>query len=268
MNWIYLAKNGHDEYVNMLAMGSGCATTPLESWQYEHSQDPLVLRGIMKHKIIKRCWADGRPFRYMDSGYFGNRPSPANPSGWKMYHRIVLNDLQHNTVVDRPDDRWQALGLQIKPMRNSGSKILIAAPDEKPCAFYGITLNNWLESTMHTLKLHTDRPIEIRQRPASRVDRKTQTDWLHDVHALVTFNSVAATESVLAGVPVFVTAPSNAALPVSDTDLTKIETPFLPSDSQRQAWANHLAYGQFHIKELMNGTAAEILKQTKEITNV
>jgi hypothetical protein len=78
---------------------------------------------------------------------------------------------------------------------------------------------------------------------------------------------VAATESVLNGVPVFVTAPCNAALPVANTDLTQIETPWLPSEDAVQAWANHLAYGQFHIKELMSGEAAHILQQTKELSN-
>ena len=47
MNWIYLAKNGFDEYVNMLALGSGAATTPLESWDYDHSSDPLVLLSLI-----------------------------------------------------------------------------------------------------------------------------------------------------------------------------------------------------------------------------
>jgi hypothetical protein len=44
---------------------------------------------------------------------------------------------------------------------------------------------------------------------------------LDDVHAVVTFNSIAGTEAILAGVPVFALAPSNAARPVSNTDLTK-----------------------------------------------
>ena len=79
---IFLSKNGDDEYIDMYAHGLGLESTPLESWRYEDSTEPLMLRGIMKHKIIKQCWADGRPFRYMDSGYLGNRPSYKNPHGW------------------------------------------------------------------------------------------------------------------------------------------------------------------------------------------
>jgi hypothetical protein len=265
MNWIFLNKNNSDEYIKMFAAGSNTVPTCLETWHYEDSTDPLVLRGIMKHKIIKRCWEDKRNFYYMDTGYLGNRPNPDNPNGWKHWHRVVPNNLQHNAVISRPADRWQRLGTKMRPEQRHSRNILLVAPDEKPCSFYGITLDEWMQTTIDALKQHTDRPIQVRERPASRRDRKTQRaeDWLLDVHAVVTFNSSAATECILAGVPVFVTAPANAARPVSNLDLSKIETPWFPSDDERHAWACHLAYGQFHTTELADGTAAAILKETQ-----
>ena len=265
MNWIFLNKNNSDEYIEMFAAGSNTVPTCLETWHYEDSTDPLVLRGIMKHKIIKRCWEDKRNFYYMDTGYLGNRPNPDNPNGWKHWHRVVPNNLQHNAVISRPADRWQRLGTKMRPEQRHNRNILLVAPDEKPCSFYGITLDEWMQTTIDALKQHTDRPIQVRERPASRRDRKTQRaeDWLLDVHAVVTFNSSAATECILAGVPVFVTAPANAARPVSNLDLSKIETPWFPSDDERHAWACHLAYGQFHTTELADGTAAAILKETQ-----
>jgi hypothetical protein len=85
---------------------------------------------------------------------------------------------------------------------------------------------------------------------------------LADVHAVVTFNSIAATESIMAGVPAFVLAPCNAALPVSNTDLSKIDNPWYPSRDQIEAWACHLAYAQFSNQELADGTALKILQET------
>jgi hypothetical protein len=263
---IFLSKNGDDEYIDMYAHGLGLQSTPLESWRYEDSTAPLMLRGIMKHKIIKQCWADKRSFRYMDSGYLGNRPGYQNPQGWKVWHRIVPNNLQHDQVIKRPSDRWNQLGLEVANRRR-GSTILIVAPDEKPCKFYDIELDTWLAETVATIQQHTDRPIVIRERNRSRMDRKTNRveRALDDVHAVVTFNSIAATEAILAGVPVFALAPSNAARPVSNTDLTKIDNPWFPDQDQIHEWAYHLAYGQFHIDEFKNGRAERILKQTEEI---
>ena len=267
MTWIFLNKNNSDEYIEMFASGSGVVPTCLETWRYEDSTDPLVLRGIMKHKIIKRCWEDNRQFYYMDTGYLGNRPNPSNPNGWKYWHRVVPNNLQHDVVIPRPADRWQRLGIKMRPEQKHSRNILLVAPDEKPCSFYGITLDQWMQTTIETLKQHTDRPILVRERPVSRWDRKTQKaeDWLMDVHAVVTFNSSAATECILAGVPVFVTAPCNAARPVSNLDLSQIEAPWFPTDDERHAWACHLAYGQFHTTELADGTAARILKETEHV---
>jgi len=63
-------------------------------------------------------------------------------------------------------------------------------------------------------------------------------------------------------VPAFVMAPCNAALPVSNTDLSKIDNPWYPSRDQIEAWACHLAYAQFSNQELADGTALKILQET------
>lgn len=269
MRWIYLSKRGQDEYIARLAQGAGQAPVPIETWQYESDPDAgIVLRGIMKHKIMKQCWADGRQFRYVDTGYFGNRPGPGNPGGWKWWHRIVPNDLQHGRIIPRPPDRWQRFGIKIGDWKRSGRSILIAVPDEKACQFYNTTVADWLEATMRQLAGATDRPIVIRQRvadPDSRTrDRTTSfaAALAQDVFAVVTFNSVAATESILAGIPVFVTAPSNAALPVASTDLGRVDAPWYPDLGLVHDWACHLAYGQFHIDEMSDGTAQRILDET------
>ena len=266
MNWTYLSKNGTDEYIEMFARGGRSQPTVLETWNYATDRNPLVLRGIMKHKIIKQCWKDKRLFRYIDGGYFGNQITASNPGGWKHWHRIVPNNLQHTTIIDRPGDRLKKLNVVIHP-RKHGSTIMIVAPDEKPCQFYGIDLDTWLSNTINTIQQHTDRPIVMRERTKSRTERKTNNvvKNLQDVHAVVTFNSIAATEAVLAGVPAFVTAPCNAALPVSNTDLTTIDNPWFPDSDHVHRWASHLAYGQFHITELENGTAHKILDETEEI---
>jgi hypothetical protein len=262
---IFLSKDGQDEYINMFAQGCGSIPTSTYNFVYNVSTEPIVLRGILKHKIMKQCWQDGRDFYYVDTGYFGNERTSSNPNGWKYWHRVVKNDLQHGEIIARPDDRFRKFNKKFTPWKKAGRKILIAAPDEKPCKFYGITKDEWVAKTVATIKQHTDRPIIIRERAPKRIDR-ISTDTLqqaldNDVFALVTFNSVAAVESIFHGIPTFTTAPANAASPVSLQDLSQIENPYYPDKDKLYAWSCHLAYGQFHISELKDGSALTKLKE-------
>jgi hypothetical protein len=201
----------------------------------------------------------------MDTGYFGNEKTDANPNGWKYWHRIVKNDLQHGEIISRPDDRFRHFNKKFHPWKKNGKKILIAKPDEKPMRFYDYDLDTWLEHTISEIKKYTDRPIVVRDRAAKRIDRiatNTLQEALDDdVFALVTFNSVAATEAIFHGIPAFTLAPANAASPVALQDLTKIGTPYYPDKDKLYAWACHLSYGQFHISKLKNGSAMEILEK-------
>lgn len=262
---IFLSKGGEDEYINMFAKGCGVEPTAGENFLYENSNDPIVLRGILKKKIIHQCWKDQRTFYYMDTGYFGNEKNNSNPNGWKYWHRIVKNNLQHGEIISRPDDRFRQFNKKFQTWKKSGRKILIAAPDDKPCRFYGIDKEQWVNETVETIKKYTDRPVVVRERAPKRIDR-ISTDTLqqaldNDVFTLVTFNSVAAVESIFHGVPAFTLAPANAASPVSLQDLSKIENPYYPDHDKLYAWGCHLSYGQFHISELKDGSALKKLKE-------
>jgi hypothetical protein len=265
--WIFLSKGGEDEYINMLAKSAGMTSLDSDYFDYKYDiavdRNQLVLRGILKHKIMKQCLADENNFYYMDSGYVGNNVGTQNRHGIKQYHRIVRNDLQHRTIRPRPSNRWDLLGVRIDP-RRSGHKIIVAAPDEKPCKYYGIDQQQWIEDTVAEIKRHTDRPVEVRERAPKRSDRVLNEPLSYvltqDVHALVTFNSIAAVESILAGVPAFVLAPSHVAEPVANRDLSKIEDPFYPDKDLLMAWCHSMAYGQYHVRELKNGTAFKMMQ--------
>lgn len=267
-NWIFLSKNGEDSFMNMFAKGCGVTPTSTEDFVYEDSNAPIVMRGILKHKLIKRCWEDRRDFYFMDSGYFGNEVTRENPNGWKYWHRIVKNNIQHTDVIKRPNDRFLKLGKSFLDWKTNGSKILIAAPDEKPCKFYGIDQKTWMRNTVKTIREHTDRPIVIRERTKNRDIRMKISSFQEalqdDVFAVVTFNSNAAVESVLSGIPVFALAPIHAAAPVSCQDISKINTPYYPSRDQLNDWACHLSYGQFHVSELRDGSAKRKLEEWYE----
>jgi len=255
---ICLSKNLTDEYVNMFAQG---ANLPIHDYNYKFGNTPILIRSMGKRKLIHECWKNNHTFYYMDSGYVGNYKSKTNPYGWKTWHRIVKNDVQHCKIVDRPDDRWKRLNYPIED-RKQGKHILLVTPSEKPCKFYGIDRDAWVNDTIAKIKQHTDRPIVIRNKQPRR-HRVTHTifEELTNCHALVTYQSIAAVESVLFGVPAFTLAPT-AADYVCDKDISLIETPTVQDKDKIYKWACSLAYSQFHNDEMKNGIAYQILKDT------
>ena len=265
-SWLLLTKNS-DEYIDRFSQGVQRSPQSLQSYQFDQASDAvIVLRGIMKHKLIKQFWDAGQNFVYMDSGYLGNRPCAKNPRGWKLWHRMVINNIQHSQLITRPSDRWQRLGLSLAP-RQQGRKILVVAPDQKPCKFYGIDLDQWIQDTVAQIKQYSNRPIEIRARHSNTVklnrtsEQSFQAVLQDDVGVVVTYNSVAAVESLLHGVPTVALAPVSAADPVASKTLAGVDDAFWPDDDLRYHWACHLAYAQFHNTELEDGTAARQLLQ-------
>ena len=267
----FIALGGKDGFLDCFAHGSDAKIITRDEFVYEEElSKPIAFRGISKAGLIHNCWRDRRDFYFMDTGYFGNYVSKKNPKGQKRWHRIVKNNVQHlGPIKYRPDDRWQMLVAEFPKLKwegwkKSGKKILVVVPSEKPCKFYGINATHWLETTIATIKEHTDREIVIRTKAPIRTDRSvthTIYDAMDDdVFALVTYNSIAATEAIAYGIPAFALAP-NAASPVCSDDLSKIETPYYPDEEAVYRWCCYLAYGQFNVNELADGTAWRLFNE-------
>jgi hypothetical protein len=244
----------YDPFLRSFILGSGGQLINYD--KVSKSMTPVVFRGITKIKHMRTCENIGRDFFYIDTGYFGNQRK-------KLYHRITKNAMQNiGPVISRPRDRLQATGLKLSKF-NPGRNILICPPSEKAMECFGLDLKEWLAATIETVKKHTDRPIVIREK-ASRRER-TAVDTMEmalqrDVHCLITYNSIAATEAILFGKPAFTLGP-NAAHSVSSKDLSKIDNPYYPTLDEVEEWAAHLAYAQFTEAEMMDGTAWRILNE-------
>lgn len=267
----FIALGGDNGFLDCFAKGSNGEIIPRVNFVYEDNPTkPIALRGISKAGLIQRCWNDKRDFYFMDTGYFANYANQFNTKGSKKWHRIIKNNVQHlGPIIDRPDDRWAHLQvefpkLQWRGWKKSGRNILLVVPSEKPCKFYGISSTEWTENTINTLTQFTDRPIVVRRKSSTRSERtlvNTIYDAMDDdVFAVVTYNSIAATEAVAYGIPAFALAP-NAASHVCLDDLSKIETPYYPDEELVRKWCCHLSYGQFSVDELLDGTAIRLLRQ-------
>jgi len=247
-------RKGHmyDPILQSFVQGAG---GQISSWaKEEFNTTPVVLRGITKRRQMQACKDAARDFYYIDTGYFGNGKK-------KIFHRITRNDVQwFGDIVERPGDRFEKTGVQIKKMRR-GTNILIAPPSQKLLNNYDIVLEEWLENVQAEIRAHTDRPVVIRtkQGRSTRVNNDTMEMALdRDVHCLVTFSSIAAGEALLLGKPAITLGP-NAAGPLCSQSISAIENPRIPTLDEVTAWAHHLAYCQFTELEMRDGTAWRIL---------
>lgn len=236
--------------------------------KFTHS---ILVRGIAAGPVIDYVKNQGLDYYFMETGYFGNYKCKGNGTARKFWHRIVKNAMQHEQILDVPDDRWRKLlnydsRLAWNGWKKGGRSILVVAPSDKPCGYYGIDKGQWIRSTVDTLKQYTDRPIVVREK-GDRTER-TSSNIIYDafdqdVFAIVTYNSIAAIEAVAYGIPAFALAP-NAAKPVSLNDLSKIETPYYPDVEFVYRWLSSLAYGQYHLEEMLLGEAWKIVQENEQ----
>ena len=200
--------------------------------------------------LLNLAIAEEREFFYGDNGHFD--------VSRQRYFRFAKNSFQITFPKVAPNAlRFQQTGAELKPWTFSGNHIVVVEQSEHFLSLSGAG-RNWLERTVLSLKQHTDRPIVIRRwrRDKDKASATLRAD-LRGAWALVTHMSAAATEAVLAGVPVFVSGRC-AALPMASGELSKIENPKRPEG--REDWAGRLAASQWTLEELYNGDAWRILQ--------
>ncbi len=247
----------YDSYLTEFIHGSGGI---ISSWDKEQNTDnALVIRGLGggSRKAIQHCWATGRTFYAIDTGYFGNEKK-------KNLHRVTKNALQYlGPIVERDIDRARQFGYRFKKFK-PGNKILLVPPSEKVMNMFNQPdPETWVQQTIKELKKYTDRPIEVRLKP-SRSDRVSantiQAALADDVHCLITFNSIAAVEALMEGKPAIVLG-QNAASVVAETSLANVENPRRPNKDEMDAYMANLAYQQFTVPELRSGFAWKIINE-------
>ena len=173
--------------------------------------------------------------------------------------------LDANLLIKAPQhysgERFKRLGIQFKDVK-PGRKVLVVPPSEKVMKYFELDLDEWIENTILQIKNHTQRPVELRKKPSreDRVSVNTMEQALaDDVHCMVTFNSIAALESMIYGVPAIVLGP-NCAQDICETKLHMIEFVKHPGRKQLTWLCRYLANNQFTYDEMLNGYAWSKIK--------
>lgn len=236
--------------VSAMALGGGGTVHPVTDPGFK-SERPAVFWGLLRGSWegMEFCLKIGRDALYIDHGYFKR-------GHYDGFYRCSWDGFQGALTPTAPsDDRWRALGLELKPWRKGGRNIIVCPPSPTVAKLFA--RESWLERTLERIKAHTDRPIIVRNKQDAAA-RPLGLD-LEDAHCLVAFNSIAAVEAVIAGVPVIVDGHS-AARPMAGY-LAEIEHPVYP---EREPWAHALAYSQFTLAEMRSGLAWRTAWEAKE----
>ena len=254
-------EKGYDRIAHKFALGSGGKLINLQQLQTIEINVPVIIRGNSKSKVraINTCIERGLTWYNIDTGYLGN-------GHLKHYHRISKGAYQNiEPILDRPSDRLDKIKYKINKRKTLGSRILVCPPSQKVMSIYGLTVDDWLASTTAEIKKHSNREIVIRVKDQNRKSRivndPIQVAFDDDIFCVVTYNSIAALEAVMHGLPAFTLGP-NAAEPLCNTNLVDIESPFFPNKDEVEHVLRHLSYCQFTEAEYKDGTAWRILNES------
>ena len=217
-------------------------------------------------KVMRDYRAAGKAVVYVDLGYWNRREG----GPLQGYHKVSVNG-RHPTDyfqgLRHPSDRFGRLGVSIEPWRPGGRHIIVAGMSAKGAEAEGFEPHAWEEWTVAELRKVTDRPIIYRPKP-SWMDARAIAGaafepgledlprLLVDCHAVVTHHSNVAIDALMAGIPAFVTDGPASALCFSE--LARIEQPWRPDG--REQFAADLAYAQWRVSEMRDGTVWRHLK--------
>jgi len=195
------------------------------------------------------------PVLHLEAGYINGTSGDYVPdrlrfisTSWNGMHGRA----QHTPVGEV--GRWVSLGIEVHPWRTGGDYALVIGqhPNDGACVGYdqAKTVDDLVDRSMI--------PVRFRAHPLIQPTVPLAVD-LRDAALCVTWNSTAAVESVIAGVPTVALDAGSIARPVCSHDILEP-----PVRCDRVPWLADLAYRQWTEAELANGLAWEHLRNDLE----
>lgn len=262
---VYLSGNPvHDRVLTAFYEGCPVEKKLIQNFEYEPSEVAVIF-GVHKSKV-RQSWPRGKVFRQqrekkldvivLETGY-------VNRGDGESHHYAAgfngLNGRADFRNKGMGPDRWEALGVQLKPY-SRGDKVVVCAQVPHDASVDHTDHLQWVFETTKRLKGITNRPIVFRPHPLFKLppipgcefSQRPLAEDLRDAHAVVTFNSNSAVEALIEGKPVFAFDEGSMVWELASRNLDDIEEPKYPG---RQEWARNLAYCQWTPEEMRQGLA-------------
>lgn len=229
----------------------------------EPDVDGLILFGIggISRQIFDAYRAARRRVVFFDKGY---------TRGGTGAFRVSVNSFQPLAYFQcgRSSDRFDALGIELRPYKVGGSVVLLDGASNKYALWQGFgDFVEWGARMVERIRAVTSLPVVYRPRPTHNPPvavpgAELSTGPLREDFAaarvVVSWGGNIGWDAAVAGVPHFA-AGDSIARPISETDWVRLAEPYIPSDAVRRQWCADVAYCQFTLAELASGHAwAEI----------
>jgi hypothetical protein len=202
-------------------------------------------------------------------------PNPANPKGTKDFVRFTSGDLFTNAENSHPDtSRLDSVlsdlsggvatvenTVRIIPMRKRNSRRVLLCPSSANCFTYYYNINRevWIEIWSSWCRRLGYEPV-VRGKPGREIRRNRPESRLYEHLVLndyaftISQHSVAAIETVLAGVPAVTTGPNPIGeLATSPTEAESGDFVISPTDAVWN-WVGRWASNTYHKSELFSGS--------------
>jgi hypothetical protein len=240
--------------------------------KWDNSTDVAVIwsvlwRGRMEQN--KKIWEDfkarGKPVVVLEVGGIKRNTT------WKIGINGINRDADFANQTFN-DQRWPLFKMDFQPWKQTGNVIVILGQHNNSEQWRGLpNMKKWITQQIREIRKYTDRPILIRPHPRNPVEvavdefknirvSQPKRDWatyddtdfkkiLKSTWAVVNHSSNPAIESVINGIPVFVSE-SSLCYDVGNYGYTDINRPAMPS---REQWAHRLAYTEWWTDEIREG---------------
>lgn len=218
---------------------------------------------LSKKRVMDGQKEAGKEFIIVDSGYIRR----------DRYYSVAVGGLNAQGRFyneNSPPDRFNALGIELKPLQHRPEgKIILAGQVPWDCNVQDVDYMGWvLEAFTQLCDMFGRDRIVFRPHPKVKNEIRypvpeqffTQNEWLEQdleqAGLLVCYNSNSAVDAALSGVAVAVLGPGSVAAPMAFNSLSEICETGAPEQSvsfNREQTLHNIAYAQWTPEEMAEG---------------
>ena len=251
------------------------------SWKLSRVRDKNSTRDPIHHLVRLAIARECDNFLCIETPLLNRTISDSH-----QYYRVGLNGfLQGEGTfiknIDYPNDRLNELGIKFNNWQSRGENIIIPLQLPGDASLRHQDINDWCMFAIENIRMHSDRPIDLRIHPAlgeksweavTGLYRKILQSTFENVnfvngqtvslqehfdnaYCVVSYTSGTSIDAMVAGIPVIPWDEGNFAYPICDAHVENIENVIekMPSEEVTQQYLQNLAYHQWTIDEMKSG---------------